>query len=175
MSRIILAMTIVLSFSMHACLQSSQKKPGASEGYHEHWFVNGKGDTIHTIHKHDSEWKAELDPHSYHVLREKGTEMAFTGVYHDHKKSGVYSCKACSLDLFHSRTKFDSGTGWPSFFEPIDKTHVLEDVDESYGMRRVEVMCRRCGGHLGHVFEDGPDPTGLRYCMNSASLEFHPQ
>lgn len=175
MQRILLVATIVSCFSMNACLQANAKKQPSSSHLHQSWFVNSKGDTIHTIQKSDAEWKSHLDPKSYNVLREKGTEMAFTGSYNENKKSGTYCCKACGLSLFSSNAKFDSGTGWPSFYEPIDKTHVLEESDNAMGMSRVEVLCNRCGGHLGHVFDDGPKPTGLRYCMNSVSLDFKPR
>ena len=110
----------------------------------------------------------------YNVLREKGTERAFTGEYWDNNEKGTYFCGACQLAVFDSDTKFESGTGWPSFYKPIDKTHVGEDRDVTMGMVRTEVHCNRCGGHLGHVFDDGPAPTGLRYCMNSVSLGFKP-
>jgi peptide-methionine (R)-S-oxide reductase len=122
--------------------------------------------------KSDQEWKANLTPEQYHILREKGTEMAFTGRYWSNKEPGVYLCAGCGQELFSSETKFESGTGWPSFWGPVDKTKVEMRDDDSHFMRRTEVMCSRCGGHLGHVFDDGPDPTGLRYCINSASLEF---
>ena len=135
-------------------------------------FVNEKGETIQPVVKSDKDWKAELDEMEFYVLRQKGTERAFTGIYHDNKAKGQYNCAGCGLPLFSSDTKFDSGTGWPSFYAPIDKTHVAEEVDNAFGMRRIEVLCHRCGGHLGHVFEDGPRPTGLRYCMNSVSLQF---
>jgi len=128
--------------------------------------------TLAKINRSENEWKKMLSAEQFHVLRQQGTERAFTGLYHDHHDKGTYRCAACNLPLFSSNTKFDSGTGWPSFFAPIDRKHVEELVDKSHGMRRVEVRCARCGGHLGHVFDDGPKPTGLRYCINSVSLKF---
>jgi peptide-methionine (R)-S-oxide reductase len=125
------------------------------------------------IVKSETEWRKILgNGLAYNVLREKGTERAFTGKYWDNHEEGIYDCAACALPLFSSKTKFESGTGWPSFYEPIKKAHVIEHSDRSYGMVRTEVVCARCDGHLGHVFEDGPKPTGLRYCMNSVSLNF---
>lgn len=120
----------------------------------------------------EEEWKKKLSPEEYYVLREKGTERPFTGKYVDNKKKGRYYCSACGNELFDSKSKFDSGTGWPSFTEPVDKENVDEHKDLSYGMERTEVLCSKCGGHLGHVFDDGPKPIGKRYCMNSASLKF---
>ena len=129
---------------------------------------------IKKIVKTEDQWKKELTPDQYRVLREKGTERAFTGAYWDNHAKGTYRCAACGLELFDSSTKFDSGTGWPSFWAPIAKPNVTIHRDESLGMVREEVVCSRCGGHLGHLFDDGPEPTGMRYCMNSVSLKFEP-
>ena len=122
--------------------------------------------------KTDEEWKKKLTPEQYKVLREKGTEMAFTGKFNKHKEKGMYTCAACGAELFSSDAKFDSGTGWPSFDEPKNLENVKLEEDYSYGMNRVEVVCKKCGGHLGHVFEDGPTKTGKRFCINSCSLDF---
>lgn len=120
----------------------------------------------------EGEWKKKLTPEEYHILREKGTEKPFSGKYVDNKKKGKYVCAACGNELFDSKDKFDSGTGWPSFTETSNKDSVEENEDLAYGMVRTEVLCSKCGGHLGHVFDDGPKPSGKRYCMNSASLKF---
>ena len=130
-----------------------------------------EGEDNKTLPRTQEEWKERLAPEKYYVLREKGTETPFSGEFWNEKSPGIYLCAGCGQELFDSSTKFDSGTGWPSFYEPIDEAKVEEITDVSHGMGRTEVVCSRCGGHLGHVFEDGPDPTGLRYCINSVSLD----
>jgi peptide-methionine (R)-S-oxide reductase len=127
------------------------------------------------VGKSDEEWRRELTPEQYRILRQKGTERAFTGEYNAEKRAGTYLCAACGEALFSSEAKYDSGSGWPSFYAPLEGDRVETEEDSSLGMRRTEVMCARCGSHLGHVFPDGPRPTGMRYCVNSASLKLEPR
>ena len=127
---------------------------------------------VSKIVKTDAEWQKQLTPEQFQIARDKGTERAFCGVFYDHKQPGIYKCVCCGLPLFSATAKFESGTGWPSFFAPIAQENVATHTDISYGMRRTEILCAQCDAHLGHVFDDGPKPSGLRYCLNSASLVF---
>jgi methionine-R-sulfoxide reductase len=182
MSYLILSLVLGISFTLIACAADSN--PPAKAGGQtnqvptvEVRFLNDHGQpgpkaTVPKVIKTDAEWRKQLTPEQYKIARGKGTEPAFCGVFYDNHKSGVYSCICCGLPLFTSEAKFDSGTGWPSFFQPVAKENVASKEDLSYGMHRTEILCTRCDAHLGHVFDDGPKPTHLRFCMNSASLTF---
>ncbi len=154
-----------------SCSSTSQKNSLQSQSKP---VMARSGDTIVPIKKSEAMWKSELSPEAFWVLREHGTERPFTGKWLANKKDGQYVCAACGYPLFSSKAKFDTECGWPSFYESLDKSHVKEIVDNSHGMHRIEIRCARCGGHLGHVFNDGPKPTGMRYCINSVSLDFVP-
>jgi len=158
---------ISIFFLVVVCQLSCQQKMKNSTAQ------NSRNESIEKIIKSDEQWRTELNEIEYNVLREAGTERAFTGDLWDHKEDGIYVCRGCQLPLFDSTTKFKSGTGWPSYYQPYNTVNVAEDTDFILGYARTEIHCARCGGHLGHVFKDGPPPTGLRYCINSVSLDFN--
>jgi len=166
-----IGMTLAILLSAWACGESRrslESRNGSDPGRDTVQEKTAGGDKVVLT---DEEWRKKLTPEQYHVLRKKGTERAFSGKFWDSKKEGTYLCAACGQELFSSSTKFDSGTGWPSFYQPISKESVENQDDSSFFMMRTEVHCGRCGSHLGHVFDDGPKPTGLRYCINSVSLD----
>lgn len=175
MKKIIQLSTLTLVFiSLIACMKAD-KKPNLVLSDKENLvqeILSLTDTSLKKVVKTDGEWKKELTENSYSILRHQATEQPFNNAYHDNHEVGNYFCAGCKLPLFNSKTKFDSGTGWPSFYAPIEINRVVEVTDKSLGMVRGEIVCARCDGHLGHVFDDGPNPTGLRYCMNSGSLIF---
>jgi len=163
---------LLVGFVLFSCSSTSQKSNFKTKS---EATISMNGDTIVPIKKSDDMWKSELSPEAFWVLRERGTERPFTGKWLTNKKDGQYVCAACGFPLFSSTAKYETECGWPSFYESLDKSHVKEIVDNSHGMHRIEIRCARCDGHLGHIFNDGPRPTGMRYCINSVSLDFVPE
>jgi len=164
-----LGILLLFLLNLAACKTNSQKVNQAEKSKTE---INDPTSSIEKVIKTEEEWSQLLSESEYYVIRKKGTERPFTGPYWDNKKEGIYKCRACDLELFDAATKFKSGTGWPSYYQPLREEVILEDTDYDLGYARTEVMCNRCEGHLGHVFPDGPKPTGLRYCINGTSLKF---
>ena len=163
----------VAALAIAADRKGAAEKPSKQAEARSTAMTKSKG--VGRVEKSDAEWRKQLTPTQYRVLRQEGTEPAFTGAYWNEHRKGVFVCAGCGLEVFDSDHKFESGTGWPSYWRPSDPTHVAEKSDVTLGMVRTEVECARCGGHLGHVFDDGPAPTGLRYCINSAALDFVPE
>ena len=164
--------SIYCQLAFTSCNYNTTTKPTEKELLKINTMLN---DDSTMVNKSDSEWKAQLTSEQYYVLRQKGTERPFTSKWEEHYDGGIYSCVACGNELFKSNSKFDAGCGWPSFFEALDSSKIKTKTDNDHGMQRTEIMCAKCGGHLGHVFDDGPKPTGLRYCVNGVALKFKKQ
>lgn len=171
--RILLVPAVIAAVAI-GCLRDSEATDEDSAARESEDRGQESQTRTYAVNKTDEEWRQELTPEAYRVLRRAGTEPAFNNAYWDNKQEGTYVCAGCGQELFSSDAKFASGTGWPSYTQPIESDRVVEKVDRTAGMIRTEILCSRCGGHLGHVFNDGPAPTGLRYCMNSTALDFHP-
>jgi len=178
--KILTILTVAATLGLTACTQpqagdpQTTVAPSTTNTSQTMSDTKTDGDSIEPITRSEAEWRKRLSEQEYHVAREKGTERAFTGRYWDNHEAGTYTCVGCDLPLFASETKFDSGTGWPSYYKPVSPTHVKQIEDRKFAMVRTEVVCARCESHLGHVFPDGPKPTGLRFCINSVSLNFVP-
>jgi peptide-methionine (R)-S-oxide reductase len=172
---ILYLITSVISVTSCQVKKDQAKSTKTNDGkkqQNDTYFISSQGDTIYKVVLSDPEWKKRLDEKEFYVLRKKGTERAFTGDLLDIKKNGIYTCRGCGHPLFASKAKFESGSGWPSFYDVIDQNGIHKETDYEIGYPRTELTCAKCGGHLGHVFDDGPQPTGLRYCINSVSLDF---